>query len=406
MYIENLSNLITGRQCDLFLPDLKHHREKIHDSIFQKRILVVGGAGSIGMATIRALISFKPLSLHVIDHNENNLVELVRDLRSSYSDFPVKDFRALPLDFGSTTMFRFLSDNAPYDLILTFAALKHVRSEKDAYSLLQMLETNIIKSARFFSWVSGGSFTKRFFFVSSDKAANPVNLMGASKLFLEKLIFSTELRIDSRPIVTSARFSNVAFSEGSLFYGFLKRLEKRQPLAVPRETRRYFITLPEAGEICLLAAASAPDRHLLIPRLNPDRDLIDLQSAAEKILRYHGFEPRIYEDELEVKNNLGFDLKKGQYPLLLTPLDTSGEKPYEEFAGAGERVIDIGMSNLLGIEYIPYPEVNIMAFLNHLEELILHPEIPIEKKQLIQLISEAVPQLRHVETGKNLDDRM
>ena len=283
--ILSLSRTITGRTTDLFTSDMDLRQKELSERIAGSRILIIGGAGSIGSATVHALSAFRPHALHVVDQNENGLAELVRDLRSSTVELPVSDFRTLPLDFGSPIMQRFLTDAEPYDFVLNFAANKHVRTEKDVYSVLQLFNTNVVKTAHFLRWLAENNSARRFFCVSTDKAANPVNLMGASKRIMEHLVFSEEIISTQNLEVTSARFANVAFSNGSLLESFLQRIQKRQPLAVPRNTRRYFVSLREAGQICLLAAICAPHGHIVIPKLDPKNDLQDLQSIAVKVLR-------------------------------------------------------------------------------------------------------------------------
>ncbi len=404
--IDRLSALVTGRDVEQFLCDFEEHRDEIAKCIANKRILVIGGAGSIGSATIRALVPFRPYALHVVDQNENSLAELVRDMRSGTNSFDIQDFRTLPLDFGSPVMAAFLHDMEPYDMILNFAAIKHVRSEKDTYSLLQMLDTNVVKQARFLRWLSATQNDARYFCVSTDKAANPVNLMGASKRTMEHVLFSDEIAPNSSLRITSARFANVAFSDGSLLDSFLKRLQKLQPLAVPGDTKRYFISLKEAGQICLLASVCASHRNILIPRFNPSTDLLDLENIAVAVIREHGLEVHRYSVEDEAKANLKSDLLNNLYPLLVTPLDTSGEKPYEEFVGDGENSVEVGMSNLLAVEYSPAKAGSCAAFVKNVEALLLEPERSIGKEKIVLLLSELIPQLHHIETGKNLDQRM
>ena len=270
----------------------------------------------------------------------------MRDLRSQPGPFDVSALRALPLAYGAPILRRLLAESPAYDLILHFAALKHVRSEKDVYSLVQMLDTNLVKQERLLNLMAEAGWGGRYFCVSTDKAANPVNLMGASKRVMEHLIFTRVAAMMTGASVTSARFANVAFSNGSLLAGFLHRLEKRQPLSVPRDTRRYFVSLPEAGRICLLAACVAPDHHIVIPRLSAERDLVDRESLACAILDHAGFKARIYEDEAESKSNLASDVAAGRYPLLVTELDTSGEEPFEEFVGEDDEIVDFGLETL------------------------------------------------------------
>lgn len=403
--IDALSAIVTGRVSDLFLADVQANHQQIQKQIGGSRILAVGGSGSIGAATVRALIPFGPRALHVVDQNENTLVELVRELRSSPDGVGVEDFRALPIDFGSPVMQRLLRTEAPYDCIMNFAALKHVRSEKDVYSLLHMLDTNVLKPARLLAWLNDLHRPYRYFCVSTDKAANPVNVMGASKRVMEHVLFSEEIAPGSHASVTSARFPNVAFSDGSLLEGFLRRLQKQQPLAVPDHSRRFFITLREAGQICLLAASCAPRGHVLVPRTVFEEGPQDLQSVAAAVLRHHGFEPRVYTDEVEARRSVQSDLREGCYPLLVTELNTRGEKKCEEFIGEGEERVDIGMSTLVGIASHPASSDALSGFLKRLEELVSQPGERVKKDEVIQLLMSVIPNFRHVETGKGLDEQ-
>ena len=253
-----LTSIVTGRTASLFAGDLEASSDRVFAKVRDRRILVIGGGGSIGAATVRIILDYRPSALHVVDHNENYLAELVRELRGRAAGIPDIDFRALPLDYGGPVMERLLADLPPYDVVLNFAALKHVRSEKDIYSVLQMFDTNLVRHVRFKRWLADHRHGATYFAVSTDKAANPVSLMGASKRLMEDLIF--DIAAASGQSTTSARFANVAFSNGSLLQGFGYRLAKRQPLAVPRDTRRYFISHQEAGELCLLATCRIPDK--------------------------------------------------------------------------------------------------------------------------------------------------
>jgi FlaA1/EpsC-like NDP-sugar epimerase len=396
------SEVATGRPSDLFEEDWRTRRSEIEATIGGRRLLVIGGAGSIGSAAAKLIADFRPQALHVIDQNENNLAELVRDLRSREHGLDVRDFRAIPIDFGSPIMRRFLASESSYDLILNFAAIKHVRSEKDACSVLQMLETNVIKPARFLQMMRERGSDAPYFSISTDKAANPVNLMGASKRLMEHVVFAGEG--NSRRI--SSRFANVAFSDGSLLASFLKRLEKRQPIACPEETRRFFISLREAGEICVLAAACAPSQSIAIPRMDAQKDLRPLEQIAATFLSLQGFEPRIYRDEHEARIKVAEDMRSGYYPLLLTALDTAGEKSYEEFVGDGEEVDEFGMSSLLAVRYSPVPAESVVAFVEEVEKLIAEPSIAVEKQDLVRMMGVVVPELRHNEQRTHLDQRM
>ena len=255
-------------------------------------------------------------------------------------------------------------------------------------------------------WLSEKDVPFRYFCCSTDKAANPVNLMGASKRVMEHLLFSREIAPGTRAQAVSARFANVAFSDGSLLDSFLKRLQKRQPLAVPMNTRRYFISLEEAGQICVLAAVCTPEQHLLIPNLDPSQDLHDLQSVAEAVLRHHGYTPSLYNDEAEARHCVEEDRRQGRYPLLVTPLDTSGEKPYEEFVGDDETSVDIGLTTLSGVPYVPASPGSISHLLARVEQVVSHADVGVTKQEIDDWIRAVVPQFHHIETGKNLDGRM
>lgn len=397
------ANLATGRQGSYFAADMESNAAALSDRISGRRFLVIGAAGSIGSATLARLADFRPAALHAVDQDENALAELVRHLRSRPQRLSVPDFRALPLDYGGPIMRQWLASQAPYDGVLNFSAMKHVRSEKDTYSLLRILETNVVKLARFLGWLAAHGHDRAFFSVSTDKAANPTSLMGASKRIMEHTMFT---QAAPRGKVTSARFANVAFSNGSLLQAFLVRLERRQPLAAPRATRRYFVSPAESGEICLLSAFAVPPATIAVPALDPETDLVELTGVAERLLRRRGLEPVHYEDEAAAVANVDAELARGRYPLLLTPLDTSGEKPYEEFVGQGESIVDLpGLAALRGVPYLPANSGSVLAFIRHVEQVMDALQAP-EKAALVAAMERVVPQMRHVETGKSLDSRV
>ncbi len=346
------ANIATGRTISMFSGDLTAQNTLMSKRVSGKRILAVGAAGSIGSNTIKTLQHFGPKSLHVIDQNENALAELVRQLRSQPGGLAIADFRTLPLDYGSHATLQFLKAQAAYDIVLNFAAIKHVRSEKDPFSTLQMFDTNILKQDRFLNWLGQTGFSGRYFSVSTDKAANPSSLMGATKRVMEHVMFASDGRKTlGNAIVTSARFANVAFSNGSLLESFVNRMKRDEPLACPIGVTRYFVSLEESGEICALASILAPDGHIAIPRLNPEDHLIPLEKIARAFINNQGFEPRIYEDEEAAIKNLETDKAEGRYPLILTPANTAGEKPYEEFVAEGESVNEIGLNGLRSVSY-------------------------------------------------------
>ena len=400
---EWLDRCICGREQPLFAGDLERNWSRIRDQVVNRRILVVGGGGTIGAATIQLLINLSPSALNVIDHSENYLAELVRDIRGQSDAASSIDLRLWPIDFGGPVTNRLLREQPPYDVVLNFAALKHVRSEKDVYSLLQMIDTNIVRQARFMRWIAARGGCVRYFSVSTDKATNPVSLMGATKRVMERLLFG--IPVGEATVVTSARFANVAFSNGSLLQSWLRRLELGQPLAVPRNTRRYFLTQREAGEICLLAALLAGNGEILVPRLDPATELRLLDRLAVEVLALHGFAAEPFTDESEAKRDLARLRAERRWPLLLTPQDTSGEKPYEEFIGEGERAVEIGLEGALAValaDELPFdPEL-----IEQLSRLVESADAATSKAQIVATLATAIPNFRHIETGKSLDGRL
>ncbi|HLG98201.1 MAG TPA: polysaccharide biosynthesis protein [Bryobacteraceae bacterium] len=395
---------VTGRPTDLFEQDVKWRTDEIRQHVGSRRILVLGGGGSIGSSTVGLISQFKPAALHVIDQNENALTELVRDLRSRREGLQVNDFVALPIDFASPIMRRFIESQAAYDIVLNFAALKHVRSEKDIFSLLQMFDTNLIKPLKCWEWLCRRGAPPQYFSVSTDKAAAPASLMGASKRLMENIMFSAAM--SGSPRITSARFANVAFSSGSLLESFGRRFERLQPLVAPRQTYRFFVSLREAGQICTLAAMCGPDRHIVIPRLSPRTDTRRLEDIAVAFIEWKGFDPSIYDDEESARANLARDLARNRYPLLLTDLDTAGEKACEIFVASGEQMIECGMSSLLAVRHLPADERTLSDFIAKIRALTSEPSAGIEKRNLIELVSAVLPEFHHADSDKVLDQRM
>ncbi len=398
----DLSYVATHRHASLFTADVERAAGQLSERLRGKRLLVIGGAGSIGASTLRELLKFRPAAVHVVDVGENPLAELTRDLRSQADIVLPPDLRFLPIDFGGPAMQRHLKDEPPYDHILHFAAHKHVRSEKDVPSLLQMLDTNVLKLDRFLRWLPlHGHEGAEIFAVSTDKAANPSSFMGASKRLMEHVLFASGPRGGLR---RSTRFANVAFSNGSLPQAFLFRLAQRQPLAAPDGSRRFFVSLRESGEICLLAAAAVPAGHIAFPNLDPSTHLRPMIEIAEGVLAHHGLTPAYYEDETLAIRNVEADLAKGLYPLIVTPLDTGGEKPYEEFVGAGETSADIGLSELSGIPYTAFPAdlPDVIEELTRLRDDIARD---VTKRDVAERLLRVVPGFRHAESDRNLDQR-
>jgi FlaA1/EpsC-like NDP-sugar epimerase len=403
-----LARIATGRDGNLFMEDLEHCRGQLLEMLEGKRILVIGGAGSIGSATIAVLTQFNPACLHVIDHDENGLAELVRHLRSRKNGLDIDDFATLPIDFSGLIARRFLRSQATYDLVLNFAAIKHVRSEKDPFSTLQMFETNISKQAHFVGFLNELGFSGRYFAVSTDKAANPSSMMGASKRAMEHILFSEEVTPGLKASISSARFANVAFSNGSLLQAFEQRLKQRQPLAVPKDVRRYFVSMEEAGTLCTLASAAVGHNNIVIPRLNPEDHLVPLTEIAIRFLEGFGLKPHIYDNEDEARSHFDHSGTKGSWPLLVTPLDTAGEKPYEEFVAKDETVIDIGMPNLEAVRYKPAAEGRVARFLAGVNEILGDEKTPVTSQDLESLLVDLEPAFAQTRrrSEKSLDQRM
>jgi len=383
----------------LFDADCDAHADTVAARVRGRRVLVVGGAGSIGSATTAQLARFFPEQLHIVDTDENGLTELVRDLRSQGIVSDRTELRTTPLDAGSPTMLRLLQDNRGYDLVLNFAAVKHVRSEKDLLSLLRMLDVNLRITRRLLENVAGRS--ERYFAVSTDKAANPVNLMGASKRAMEHLILDEDLDVE----VTSARFANVAFSQGSLLDGWLRRLAKRQPWAVPAGAKRFFVTLQEAGQLCLLAATAGPAGRVIIPDLNPATELRDLVEVAQDVLGVLGLSPDFHEDE-ESARHAAQSPRPGTWPVLVTRLDTAGEKGYEEFVAPGDVVNDAGFMALKALSVPAADSELLRVTLGEVEALLTNPNRPVDVAAITALIARVVPELDHKESTLTLDSRM
>jgi FlaA1/EpsC-like NDP-sugar epimerase len=398
-----LDRLVLGRESSQFLPDIESHEARLREIVRNARVLVVGGGGTIGSATTALISRLGPAALHVVDQSENYLAELVRDLRGRPEGLRVADFRTLPLDYGAPIMGRFLAEEAPYDIVLNFAALKHVRSEKDVYSLLQMIDTNVVRHIRFKRWLEAYGHARRYFAVSTDKAANPTSLMGASKRLMEDIVF--DIAVPAGSVATSARFANVAFSNGSLLQGFLYRLSKGQPLAVPRDTRRYFVSQAESGEICTLAGLLGGHDQVLFPLLDPVSQLQPLEDVAHRVLGQLGLKAEPFDDEDGARAALPTLAKEKRWPLLLTPLDTSGEKPYEEFVGVGESLVDSGLQTLGAVAHVPSAALagGVVAML---EDAVNRVDGDIDKPAIVNAIQSAIPGFSHRETGKNLDERL
>ncbi len=390
---------LIGRDKELFEEDIKKHEKELKDIIGNSSFLVIGGAGSIGSATVKEIFKRNPKKLHVVDISENNLVELVRDIRSSlgYID---GEFKTLALDAGSFEYDAFIKNDGKYDYVLNFSALKHVRSEKDPFTLMRMIEVNILNTEKTLIQ-SIENNTKKYFCVSTDKATNPVNMMGASKRIMELFLMRRSLEIP----VSTARFANVAFSDGSLLYSFNRRLEKNQPIVAPKDIKRYFVTPKESGELCLMSAIFGENRDIFFPKLSEKLHLMTFSEIAVNYLKMKGYEPYICESEEEARELVKTLPQKGKWPCLFTISDTTGEKDFEEFY-TDENVIDWDRFKGIGIiknEPI-FEEEKLERFMNEINKM--KNDLEWNKKEIVELFEYMLPEFKHLERGKYLDEKM
>lgn len=388
------------RNRSFFESDLVQNEAILASEINGKSVLVIGGAGTIGSNFIKALLKFKPASLVVVDTNENGLTELVRDLRSTKGLNVPYDFITYPIDFGSRVFEKLLSSKGPFQIVANFAAHKHVRSEKDMFSIEAMLENNLFKAERFLKQLNSLK-PEHFFCVSTDKAANPVNVMGASKKLMEHLILSY-----SNDFKTStARFANVAFSNGSLLAGFIERMHKRQALACPSDIRRFFVSPEESGEICLMAAILGKSGQIFFPKFDFDKDQTYFIDIVERFLKAYKKTPVYFSSDLEALAYAEtLSGNEDAYPVYRFISETSGEKPYEEFY-SDEEQISLDQFNGLGIIQPEIPNKSkIIGSILDLES-IFENKVP-AKSEIVKCLKELLPDFQHIETGKNLDQKI
>ena len=390
---------LIGRGKILFANDIKEHENDIENIVNNSKFLVIGGSGSIGQAVTKEIFKRNPKKLHVVDISENNLVELVRDLRSSFG-YIDGEFKTFALDVGSDIYDAFIKSDGKYDYILNLSALKHVRSEKDPFTLMRMIDVNIFNTDKTLRQAIENK-TKKYFCVSTDKAANPVNMMGASKAIMEMFVHRRSKNIE----VSMARFANVAFSDGSLLYGFNQRLEKEQPIVAPNDIKRYFVTPQESGELCLMSCIFGENRDIFFPKLSEELHLITFSEIAIKYLEAKGYEPYICETEEEARELVKTLPKNAKWPCLFTKSDTTGEKDFEEFFTEKE-VLDMDRFKNIGI--IKNKPVYNNALLDEFEETIRsYRKLGIwTKEQIVELFFKMIPDFGHKEMGKYLDEKM
>lgn len=390
---------ITKRKESMFLPDIEKYQKELQQKISNKNVLVIGGAGTIGSSFVKAILPFHPGKLVVVDYSENGLTELTRDLRSAYNEFIPKDYITYPFNFGGK-IFQKLFDEHRFDIIACFAAHKHVRSEKDHLAIEAMIQNNVFNTKTLLDLAIKHQ-PEHFFSVSTDKAANPVNVMGASKKMMEKVLMAYSHHVK----ISTARFANVAFSNGSLLDGFIQRIMKRQPLSSPSDVKRYFVSPEESGQLCMIACMLGKTSDIFFPKLNQDQ-MMTFSYIAEEFLKSLSLEPEYCKTDKEARDKASkWSPANSKYPVYFFSSDTSGEKPYEEFFTNVDKV-DMDSFQSLGViknaELLPMS--NIEEMINSFSTLF--KEKKIQKLDVVELLNKYLPDFQHIETGKSLDEKM
>lgn len=395
-----ISNFVIKRTSSMFLSDIAYNYEELYKNISNKSVLVIGGAGSIGSSFIKVLLRYNPSELVVVDINENALAELTRDLRSSKNMYIPKEYKTYPMDFASNVFFKMFCNHKGFDIVANFSAHKHVRSEKDIFSVEALIRNNVLHAKNLLDTLSLFP-PKVYFCVSTDKAANPVNIMGASKRVMEDLIFSYS---DKFPVKT-ARFANVAFSNGSLPAGFLTRIQKLQPLSAPSDVKRYFVSPIESGEICVLSCILGKNREIFYPKLD-EAQMMSFDKIAEDLLHTYGFNVCYCNSDEDAIIKAEY-LKNGakDYPVHFSKSDTSGEKTFEEFVTNTEKS-DLDRFSSLGVIIDkPIPDkISVEHLISNLNDAFNKTETT--KEEIVEILRNYLPNFSHIETGKSLDSKM
>ncbi len=389
---------ITGRSESLLAKDLADNHDAIYKEVHDASVLVIGGAGTIGSSFIKALIRYKPRKLVVVDINENGLTELVRDCRSGNDISLPNDFKSYPVNFGDKVFDKIFTAEGPFDIVANFAAHKHVRSEKDVFSIEAMIENNVLKAKKLLDLLLAHP-PKHFFCVSTDKAANPVNIMGASKKLMEDVILAYSNKLP----ITTARFANVAFSNGSLLAGFIERVMKQQPLSCPNDVKRFFVSPRESGEICLSACVLGKSGDIFFPKLDAEKDLVNFADIVPPFLEKLGMEADICGTEQEAREKAD-RLQTNKYPVYFFTSDTSGEKLYEEFYTDEEELLLDKYQALGVIKNAPKKDSAALDKIIQDIESMFAGEV--NKTTVVTLLNKLLPNFQHIETGLNLDQKM
>ena len=392
---------LIGRDSELFSSDIVSHEDALKIIIQKSRFLIIGGAGTIGQSVTREIFKRDPRILHVVDISENNMVELVRDLRST-EGYGSGEFKTFAIDCGSIEFEALVNDQGPYDFVFNLSALKHVRSEKDPFTLMRMIIVNVFNTVKTLR-MSREMGAKKYFCVSTDKAANPVNMMGASKRIMEMFLMRESLTQD----ISMARFANVAFSDGSLLHGFNQRFLKRQPFSAPNDVRRYFVTQQESGELCLLSGLLGENRDIFFPKLSEKLHLITFSEIAKSYLKERGYKPYECQSEKEARDKAEELIAKKYWPCYFFTSDTTGEKDFEEFFTDKE---DLDMNRFETVGIIKnqpiFDETKLDEFMVGID--FLREKGTWTKEDIIRLYFGILPEFSHThkETGKYLDQRM
>jgi len=390
---------LIGRERLLFIDDIEKFSRDLEKTVSGSTFLVMGGAGSIGQAVVKEIFKRSPKKLHVVDLSENNLTELVRDVRSSLG-YIKGDFKTFALDIGSIEYDAFIKSDGKYDYVLNLSALKHVRSEEDPFTLMRMIDVNIFNTDKTIRQsIENG--VKKYFCVSTDKAANPINMMGASKRIMEMFLMRRSLDIE----ISTARFANVAFSDGSLLYGFNQRIEKRQPIAAPSDIKRYFLTPQESGELCLMSCIFGENRDIFFPKLSEALHLMTFSDIAIKYLKDKGYEPYLCDSEDEARELIKTLPEQGKWPCLFTGSSTTGEKDFEEFY-TDKEILNMERFKNLGIikNGLEFDENQLNKFSNAIHEF--KSDMQWTKKEIVGEFFKMIPEFNYYDIGRYLDGKM